>query len=162
MSAGPSPTRTPCTLRREPTAQAGHGPFLLRCDVLGLAKVVVSLRSDVTYPGDPGGVVHRRQRPPCSITSPATVDKDWIPETARQGWLIITRDSRIQHHRAELDAVRTSGARMITLASDEARGTWAQLEVFMSQWRAIERRLEEPGPFIYTASRTVLREVRLT
>jgi hypothetical protein len=51
---------------------------------------------------------------------------------------------------------------MITLASDEARGTWAQLEVFMSQWRAIERRLEKPGPFIYTASRTVLREVRLT
>ena len=71
-------------------------------------------------------------------------------------------DSRIQHHQAELDAVRNSGARMITLASDEARGTWAQLEVFMSQWRAIEWRLEEPGPFICTASRTVLREVDLT
>jgi hypothetical protein len=80
----------------------------------------------------------------------------------RQGWLIITRDSRIQHHRAELDAIRTSGARMITLASDEARGTWAQLEVLMSQWRAIERRLEEPGPFICMASRTVLREVSLS
>ena len=146
-----NPRQRPATVR-----------FYFDADVLGLAKVIVSLRSDVTYPGDPGGVVHRRQRPPCSITSPATVDKDWIPETARQGWLIITRDSRIQHHRAELDAVRTSGARMITLASDEARGTWAQLEVFMSQWRAIERRLEEPGPFIYTASRTVLREVSLT
>jgi len=116
----------------------------------------------VTYPGDPGGVVHRRERPPCSIARPATPDEIWIPETARQGWLIITRDSRIQHHQAELDAVRNSGARMITLASDEARGTWAQLEVFMSQWRAIERRLEEPGPFIYTASRTVLRQVDVT
>jgi hypothetical protein len=136
--------------------------FYFDADVLGLAKVIVSLRSDVTYPGDPGGVVHRRQRPPCSITSPATADEDWIPETARQGWLIITRDSRIQHHRAELDAIRTSGARMITLSSDEARGTWAQLEVFMSQWRAIERRLEELGPFIYMASRTVLRKVNLT
>ena len=123
---------------------------------------MVALRSDVTYPGDPGGVVHRRERPPCSIASPATPDEVWIPETARQGWLIITRDSRIQHHQAELDAVRNSGARMITLASDEARGTWAQLEVFMSQWRAIERRLEERGPFIYTASRTVLRQVDLT
>ena len=146
-----NPRQRPATVR-----------FYFDADVLGLAKVIVSLRADVTYPGDPGGVVHRRQRPPCSITSPATSDEDWIPETARQGWLIITRDSRIQHHRAELDAVHTSGARMITLASDEARGTWAQLEVFMSQWRAIERRLEEPGPFIYMASRTVLREVSLT
>jgi hypothetical protein len=136
--------------------------FYFDADVLGLAKLIVSLRHDVTYPGDPGGVVHRRERPPCSITSPATADEDWIPETARQGWLIITRDRRIQHHRAELDAVRTSGARMTTLASDEARGTWAQLEIFMSQWRAIERRIEEPGPFIYMASRTVLREVSLT
>jgi hypothetical protein len=146
-----NPRQRPATVR-----------FYFDADVLGLAKVIVSLRSDVTYPGDPGGVLHRRQRPPCSITSPATSDEDWIPETARRGWLIITRDSRIQHHRAELDAVRTSGARMITLASDEARGTGAQLEVFMSQWRAIERRLEEPGPFIYMASRTVLREVSLT
>jgi hypothetical protein len=31
----------------------------------------------------------------------------------------------------------------------------------MSQWRAIVRRLEEPGPFIYTASRTALRAVEL-
>jgi hypothetical protein len=146
-----NPRQRPATVR-----------FYFDADVLGLAKVIVSLRSDVTYPGDPGGVVHRRQRPPCSITSPATADEVWIPETARQGWLIITRDSRIQHHRAELDAVRISGARMITLASDEARGIWAQLEVFMSQWRAIERRLEEPGPFIYMASRTVLREVSVT
>jgi hypothetical protein len=51
---------------------------------------------------------------------------------------------------------------MITLSSEEARGTWAQLEIFMSQWRAIERRLEEPGPLIYMASRTVLREVSLS
>jgi hypothetical protein len=50
---------------------------------------------------------------------------------------------------------------MIALASDEARNTWLQLEIVMSQWRAIERKLEEPGPFIYAASRTVLRPVDL-
>jgi hypothetical protein len=85
----------------------------------------------------------------------------WIPETARQGWLIITRGSRIQHHRAELAAVRTGSARMVALASDEARDIWHQLEILMSQWRAIVRRLEEPGPFVYTASRTALRAVEL-
>ena len=135
--------------------------FYFDADVLGVVKIVAALRPDVTYPGDPGAVVHRRQRPPCPITSGRTADTVWIPETARREWLIITRDSRIQHHRAEIEAVRTSGARMIALASEEARGTWDQLEVLMSQWRAIERRLEEPGPFIYTATRTTLRPVDL-
>jgi len=46
--------------------------FYFDADVLGLAKILVTLRSDVTYPGDPGGVVHRRARPACPITSPAT------------------------------------------------------------------------------------------
>ena len=50
---------------------------------------------------------------------------------------------------------------MIALASEEARNTWLQLEIVMSQWRAIERKLDEPGPFIYAASRTVLRPVDL-
>jgi hypothetical protein len=135
--------------------------FYFDADVLGLAKVVVALRSDVTYPGDEGGVVHRRQRLACPITSADTPDEVWIPETARRGWLIITRDSRIQHHRAEIGAVRTSGARMIALAGEEAQGVWQQLEVLMSQWRAIERRLDEAGPFIYTATRTTLRPIDL-
>jgi hypothetical protein len=135
--------------------------FYIDADVLGLAKVLVSLRPDVTYPGDPGGTIHRRQRPPCSITDPQTEDSVWIPETARQGWLIITRDSGIQHHRAEIEAVRSSNARMIVLAGEEAKNTWLQLEIVMCQWRAIERRLEEPAPFIYTATRTALRPVIL-
>lgn len=135
--------------------------YYIDADVLGLAKLLVSLRSDVTYPGDPGGVVHRRQRPPCQITSTDTPDEVWIPETARHGWLIITRDSRIQHHRAEIEAVRSSGARMVAMAGRDAGGTWAQLETLMTQWRAIERRLAEPGPFIYTAPRTTLRRVPL-
>lgn len=135
--------------------------FYFDADVLSLAKVIVSLRPDVTYPGDPGGVVHRRRRPPCPITDPATDDEIWIPVTARHGWLIITRDSAIQRHQAQIEAVRNSSARMIALTGDEAIGTWQQLEVVMSQWRAIERRLEEPGPFIYTATRTTLRPVDL-
>ncbi len=69
--------------------------FYVDADALGLARILVQVRSDVTYPGDPGGVLHKRQRPPCSITSPAVLDTEWIPETARQGWLIITRDANI-------------------------------------------------------------------
>lgn len=68
-----------------------------------------------------------------SITSTATLDTVWIPEVARRGWLIITRDSRIQHHRAELAAIREHGGRVVALAGDEAVGTWNQLETLVCQ-----------------------------
>jgi PIN like domain len=130
-------------------------------DVLGLAKILVQLRSDVTYPGDNGGVLHKRQRPPCPITSPHIADNEWIPETSRQGWLIVTRDTAIQHNRAEIAAVRDSGARMVALAGAQAGTTWAQLEIVLCQWRRIEALLAGPGPFIYTATRSSLRRVPL-
>lgn len=135
--------------------------FYLDADVLGLAKALASLRADITYPGDPGGIVHKRERPACPIMRPETLDRDWIPEVARRGWLIVTRDSHIQDRPAELAAVRDHGARMVALAGKEATSTWTQLEVLMSQWRRIEAVLEEPGPFIYTATRTSLKRVPL-
>jgi hypothetical protein len=71
--------------------------YYIDADVLGLAKILVQVRTDVTYPGDPGGPVKGgRVRAPCPITQAGTDDKIWIPETARQGWLIITRDRQIQ------------------------------------------------------------------
>jgi hypothetical protein len=135
--------------------------FYIDADILGLAKLLVQVRNDVTYPGDPGGVLHKRERPPCVITTPAVLDEDWIPEVARRGWLMVTRDSHIQDNRAEIAAVRDNGARMVALAGREAGNTWAQLEVLMSQWRLIERCLDEPGPFIYSATRTTFRPVDL-
>lgn len=145
-----SPSSKPATVR-----------FYIDADVLGLAKVLVTLRPDVTYPGDPGGVVHRRERPACVITDRGAPDTVWIPEVASNGWLIITRDSRIQERTAEIDAVRTNGARMIALSSADAKTTWAQLEIVMNQWRAIERLVDEPGPFIYSATRTTMRRINI-
>ena len=122
----------------------------------------MQVRGDVTYPGDPGGLVKGgRVREPCTITRVDTDDEIWIPETARQGWLVITRDRHIQDHRAEIEAVRSSGARMVNLAGEEAIGTFAQLEVLMSQWRRITSLLEEEGPFIYSLTRTKLRRIEL-
>jgi hypothetical protein len=135
--------------------------FYFDADLLGLAKVLATLRPDITYPGDPGGVVHRRERPPCTVTSPAALDPEWIPECARQGWVILTRDSRIQDRPAEREAVRLYGARMVALAGPEARNTWMQLEVVMSQWRRIESCCDEEGPFIYSATRTTFRPIEL-
>src|ERR1035437_5916581 len=66
-------------------------------------------RRPMAHPGpvrEAGGA-----RPARTIPVPDTNDDVWIPETARQGWLIITRDRHIQDHRAEIEAVRSSGAR---------------------------------------------------
>src|SRR5712691_1789865 len=42
--------------------------FYVDADVLGLAKVLAGLRTDVTYPGDPGGPVKGgRVRPACPV-----------------------------------------------------------------------------------------------
>jgi hypothetical protein len=50
---------------------------------------------------------------------------------------------------------------MVALSGPEAGGTFNQLEIVMSQWRAVCRLQLRPGPFIYTATRTVLRSVAL-
>ena len=72
--------------------------FYIDADLLGLARVLASLRHDLTFPGDPGALVHKRSRPACPIASPGVKDTRWIPEVAARGWLIITRDRHIQEH----------------------------------------------------------------
>lgn len=140
--------------RQYPPAQVR---FYVDADVLGLAKLLVQVRTDVTYPGDPGGVLHKRRRPSCPVTDPCTKDRVWIPQVAAQGWLIITRDSAIQGHSREIGAVYEHGARMVALAGGAARTKFDQLEVVMCNWRQIEHAVTEPGPFIYVATRTTFR-----
>jgi hypothetical protein len=135
--------------------------FYVDADLLGLGHVLAGLRSDITYPGDPGAVIHKRRRPPCPVASPAVRDSEWIPFVARHGWLILTRDRHIQEHRLELAAVRDYGARMVALTGEDARSVFDQLEVIMSRWRDIERCLAEPPPFIYAATRSRLRRIPL-
>lgn len=137
--------------------------FYLDADVLGLAKLVAQERADCAYPGEPGGRIKKWLRPPCIITSPATKDPVWIPAVAAQDWLVITRDKEIQGNRAEIGAVRNNGAKVVKLASQDAKNTWAQLEVLMTRWRELEALVDQQGPFIFIASRTRrLRAIDLT
>lgn len=135
--------------------------FYVDADILGLAKVLCMMRPDVTYPTFQGGKMFGRMRPPCPVTSTDTDDTVWIPEAARNGWLIITRDSAIQERRAELNAVRDSGAKMVALVGKQAGSTWDQLDILMRRWERLEQLLTEPGPFIYSASKSVWRRVPL-
>ena len=132
--------------------------FYVDADLLGLAKILAGLNAEITYPGDPGAVVHKRRRPGCDI-EPGAKDVEWLPIVAGQGWLTITRDARIHQHRAEIDAVLEHGGKLVALAGEDADRKWTQLEVVMSQWRAIEKLADLPGPFLFAAHRTSLRQV---
>lgn len=144
-----------------PRVKAATVRFYIDADLLGLAKVLADLRNDVTFPGDRGGIIFRKQRPPCPI-QPGALDVEWLPETARRQWLVITRDRNIQQHTREIASVRDHGARMVVLTGADARGKFEQLEVVMCRWRDIVRCLDERGPFIYQASRTRFTPVDLT
>jgi len=93
-------------------------------DLLGLGKILAGLRTDVTHPGDPGAVIHKRQRAACPITSPDVLDTDWIPQVAARGWLIVTRDSMIIQNRNEIAAVREHKAKMVALNQRDAQTKW--------------------------------------
>jgi hypothetical protein len=75
--------------------------------------------------------------------------------------MIITRDRHIQSRPGEIAAVRDAGARMVALSADDAGSTWAQLETLFGNWRKIEALVDQSGPFIYTCTRTSLRQVEI-
>jgi hypothetical protein len=97
--------------------KAAEVRFHFDADILGLGKLIAGLRPDCTFPGDPGTVIHKRQRLPCSVASPSTDDTVWIPQVTAEGMLIITRDAKIQRRVAEVQAVLDHGAAMVALAS---------------------------------------------
>jgi hypothetical protein len=83
------------------------------------------------------------------------------PVVARADLAIITRDRRIQDRLSERDAVVAYNARMFAITSQEQLDNWGLLEVVVSQWRAMERAADEPGPYIYSVTRTSLSKIAL-
>lgn len=132
--------------------------FFVDADLLGLAKILVEVRSDITYPGDPGGRgPDGFDRPPCPIQS-GDRDVDWLPQVAGADWIIISRDRHIQHRPAERVALMDASARMFRLDARHGLNKWQQLEIIVTQWRRLEEMARVPGPWLYTVTRTTLRK----
>ena len=49
-----------------------------------------------------------------------TPDRVWIPEVARRGWIIVTRDRRLQYRRLEWMAFLRAKARVLWFKGDRA------------------------------------------
>lgn len=131
-------------------------------DTLGLARILVQVRRDVAFPGDDGRRSRRGwQLPPCVIQDTATSDEVWIPTVTEAGLAIVTRDRHIGAKTTEKDAVVASQARMFAITSNETLDNWGLLEVVVSQWRRLKAAAEEPGPYIYSVTRTSLHKIDL-
>ena len=50
---------------------------------------------------------------------------------------------------------------MFAITSHEQLDNWGLLEVVVSQWRRMERAAQEPGPYIYSMTRTSLTKIAL-
>jgi hypothetical protein len=136
--------------------------FYVDADILSVAKLLVQVRADVTFPGDPGAArgIDGFPRPACPF-NPGEKDDVWIPAVATQGWVVITRDRHIRSRPAERKAVKDSAARIITLDARRKLNTWDAPEIVVTQWRKIEELTELPGPWVYTASRSGCRRETL-
>jgi hypothetical protein len=131
-------------------------------DTLGLAHVLIRARRDVTFPGD-DGIRHTASwcMDPCEISDPGTDDEVWIPAVTRAGMAIITRDKHIATRTAEKDQVLAAGARMFAITTRENLNVWGLVEVAITQWRKIEDAAREPGPYIYSVTRTTMDKIDL-
>ena len=112
----------------------------------------------VPYPGDPGGRgPNGFERPPCPVQA-GDKDVGWIPQVARAGWIIVSRDRHIQHRPAERQALIAAQAKMFRLDARHGLNKWQQLEIIVTQWHRLEQMSELPGPWLYMATRTSLRK----
>lgn len=77
-----------------------------------------------------------------------TEDQFWLQEVGRRGWVILTKDQRIRYRPMELEALRSSGARVFVLIAGNLRGAEIAA-VFINAMSGICRVLEnQPGPFV--------------
>jgi len=129
-------------------------------DVIGLGQALARVKLPVTWPGDHGRRSHPRlDQAPSPITDPAMPDELWIPEVTRAGLTILTRDSKIMHRVAEIDAVLAAGARMFVISGRAPMDLWEELRVVAAQWPRMLDRRHDDGPFIYSITLTTTRRL---
>lgn len=134
--------------------------YYVDADLIGLGKILVQVRADVTYAGDEGGIgIDKQPRPPSPV-APNVHDPDWIPIIASRGWIVITKDRHMLSRPAEREAIREARARHLRIEGPPGQRQlrkWDQLVILLSRWGDIERLVDQPGPWIYVATRTRLR-----
>jgi hypothetical protein len=77
-----------------------------------------------------------------------TKDPVWLSEVGRNGWVLLTKDSRIRYRRNEMQALLSSGARSFVLVSSNLPGK-EMAETFVRALPAIKKMCaRQPAPLI--------------
>ena len=72
-------------------------------------------------------------------------DAEWIPDVARRGWIILTKDKNIRRRAGEREAILLSSARVFTLTSGNMRAA-EMSTLFVNRLPAMEQFVAEHGP----------------
>ena len=79
---------------------------------------------------------------------PGTKDTEWVPEVARRGWVVLSKDLNIASNALERITLFESGARVFLLSQQDLSGP-AQATAFLQALRRIRNiARSEPPPFI--------------
>ena len=78
------------------------------------------------------------------------LDKDWLPEVGRRGWIVLTKDNHIHRNQIEIVALLKSGTATFVLRAKKATGT-EMADAFVAALPSIERFLKKfDKPFVAT------------
>lgn len=83
-----------------------------------------------------------------------TKDENWLKETGKKRWIVLTKDKRIRHHQRELEALMEAKVRAFVLTAGNIDGT-EMAEIFVKALPKIRRfAVKYSPPFIATVSRS--------
>jgi hypothetical protein len=89
------------------------------------------------------------------------LDKVWIPEVTKRGWVILTKDKNIRRACGEREYVLLAKARLFTLSSGSMSGA-LMAETFVNNLAEIERiAATQTPPFSYIVSPGGLQQIAL-
>jgi hypothetical protein len=84
---------------------------------------------------------------------PGQQDVTWLPHIGARGWVLLTKDKNIRRNVLEVRAILNADVRAFALVATDMTGV-DQAQVFIDARRRIARIAQQPGPFIYTLTRT--------
>jgi hypothetical protein len=109
--------------------------FFFDENLVGAAKIIASLRGDVTYPGHYRAKVER-----------AASDIEIISSVSKSGLTLITQDWGLATQGGRLDA-RFKDIKILLLTKS-GRTRWDAVRVLMWYWESIEKLADQDGPWV--------------
>lgn len=87
-------------------------------------------------------------------------DPDWLRHAGEHGWVVFMKDQRIRYREVERAAVQDSNVRAFCLSSGNLRSS-EMAGHFLARLDAITEACADPGPFLYSVTRSEIRRIDL-